>query len=285
MSPEELERRRHVVGASEAGLLFGLPSFGGRTVSDLWFAKKYGTTQSKGNEATALGLQLEPVILDAAEKQLGVKIVDRQKWITLGCNGATLDGRVENDGPVVEAKTSGIVGPSQLSAWGDAMTDDVPENYLVQCQAQLLVTGAELAYLAALIGGRGFAMFTIRPHAELMAAIQSKSAEFVESLAGDTPPAEPPQLDTLKRLRRQPNKILPQCDEIDQLWEQYEAANAAAKTTEKAKETIQRQILAKLQDAEAIECRGGRITYFEQSRAGHVAQPSTFRVMRFAKGK
>jgi hypothetical protein len=30
MSPEELERRRSVVGASEVGLLFGLPSFGGR---------------------------------------------------------------------------------------------------------------------------------------------------------------------------------------------------------------------------------------------------------------
>jgi len=104
MTPEELSRRRSVVGASEVGLLFGLPSFGGRTVSDLWFEKKFGTVHGgKGNASTKLGNKLEPVVLEMAEERLGTLIVDRQKWVTRGSNGATLDGRAENSGAVVEA--------------------------------------------------------------------------------------------------------------------------------------------------------------------------------------
>lgn len=282
MTPEQMERRRVAVGASEVGLLFGLPSFGKRTVSDLWFEKKYGTAPSKGNPSTAMGNRLEPIVLEAAEERLGQPIVDRQLWVHRGCNAATLDGRIEG-GPLVEAKTSGILYPTR-DEWGDDGTDEVPEAYLLQVQAQLLVTGAELAYLAALIGGRGFAMFKIPPHAGLKYAISVKSEAFIRSLASDTPPPEPPQLDTLKRLHRQPQKVLPGSPELDDLYEQLEAAKAANKATEESRDLLQRQVLAMLGDAEAAECRGGTLTYFEQSRKESVVAASTFRVLRFKKG-
>ena len=267
MTPKELERRRKVVGASEVGLLFGLPSFGGRTVSDLWFEKKYGTSHGgKGNASTTLGTKLEPVILAEAEDRLGVKIVDRQKWVTLGCNGATLDGRVENNGALVEAKTSGILWRGDQSEWGEDGSDSVPDSYLVQVQAQLLVTGAKLAYLAALIGGRGFAMYQITPHSALMDAITTKATEFIASLGSDEPPEAPPQLETLKRIKRQPEKVVPYSDDIDQLWLELTEAKAGSKEAKETEETIQRKLLAKLGDAEAAECQGGLITYYEQSR-------------------
>lgn len=286
MTPKELERRRKVVGASEVGLLFGLPSFGGRTVSDLWFEKKYGTSHGgKGNASTTLGTKLEPVILAEAEDRLGVKIVDRQKWVTFGCNGATLDGRVENNGALVEAKTAGILWRGDQSEWGEDGSDEVPDSYLVQVQAQLLVTGAELGYLAALIGGRGFAMYQIAPNDALQGAIAIRSNSFIASLDSDAAPEAPPQLETLKRIKRQPSKILPQSDEISELWEQLTAAKAGSKFAKETEETIQRKLLAKLGDAEAAECSGGLITYYEQSRKECVMAASKFRVLRFAKGK
>lgn len=286
MSPEELERRRRVVGASEVGLLFGLPSFGGRTLSDLWFEKKFGTVSGgKGNASTKLGNKLEPVVLEMAEERLGTLIVDRQKWVTRGSNGATLDGRAENSGAVVEAKTSGILWRGDQSEWGEDGTDEVPDSYLVQVQAQLLVTGAELGYLAALIGGRGFALFEITPQESLLRAISDKATEFVQSLSSDVPPPEPPQLETLKRIRRQPDKVLPGCDQIDELWQQIEEAKASAKASEQSKDLVQRKLLALLGDAEAAECSGGLITYYEQSRKESLVAASTFRVLRFAKGK
>lgn len=286
LTEEELERRRGVVGASEAALLFGIPSYGGRTLSDLWFEKKYGTVgQSKGNASTSLGTKLEPIVLAAAEERMGVSIVDRQKWVRLGSNAATLDGRVEGGGAVVEAKTSGIIGPTHLDEWGEEWSDNFPDMYLIQLQAQLLVTGAETGYLAALIGGRGFVMYESLPHPALMKAIQLKSDEFIASLSHETPPEEPPQLETLKRIRRQPEKVLPRSDAIEELYQQLEEASALAKASNDDKENIQRRLLAMLGDAEAAECRGGRITYYEQSRKESYVAASTFRVLRFAKGK
>lgn len=285
MTPEELERRRTVVGASEAALLFGLPSFGGRTLSDLWWEKKYGTVgNSKGNASTSLGTKLEPVVLAAAEERLGVTIVDRQKWMQLGNTAATLDGRIEGGGAVVEAKTSGIIGPTHLNEWGEEWSDNFPECYLIQLQTQLLVTGAETGYLAALIGGRGFVMYESLPHPVLMKTIQLKSTEFIASLANETPPEEPPQLETLKRIRRQPEKVFPRCDVIEELYQQFEEASALSKAAVSDKEHLQRKLLAAMCDCEAAECRGGLLTYYEQSRKESFVAASTFRVLRFKKG-
>jgi predicted phage-related endonuclease len=288
MTPEELERRRRVVGASEVGLLFGLPSYGGRTMSDLWWLKKFGTErESKGNASTALGTKLEPTILEMAEDKLGSKIIDRQRWVTRGCNAATLDGRVSDSGAVIDAKTSGILGPHRLDEWGESGSDDVPAMYLIQIQAQMLVAGEQLGYIAALIGGRGFDLFEIQPHAALMQAIETKSTEFIASLDGDTAPDEPPTLDTLKRLKRQPNKVIERSDELDNLWFEYQDMKASLKEYDKEVEARQRKLLAKLGDAEMAETRDGFITYYSQTTRYPARLPSesTFRVLRLKKGK
>ena len=282
MSPEELERRRGVVGASETVLLFGLPAFGKRTIGDLWAEKKYGTErQWKGNDSTKFGLRLEKPILDEAEERLGSPIVDRQLWLTRDFNGATLDGRVDSR-TIVEAKTSGLLGPSTMSEWGEDESDDVPDSYLLQVQAQLLVSGAELAYLAALIGGRGFAMFKITPNVDLQAAIAAKASEFIATLAGDVPPPELPQLETLKRIRRQPNKVVTIPDE---LYDRFEQAKADAKVSEAVKEEAQRAVLAAMGDAEMGVCGIGAYTFYEQTAnyKAKEASHTTFRVLRFKK--
>jgi predicted phage-related endonuclease len=283
VNEHELERRRAVVGASEVGLLFGCKSFGGRTISDLWFEKKFGVTAGgKGNASTRMGNKLEPVVLEWAEERLEQPIIDRQKWIMDGVNGATIDGRLAS-GEIVEAKTSGVLWRVE-DEWGDDGTDEVPESYLLQVQAQLLVSKAELAYLAALIGGIGFRLYRIEPHQGLLDAIKSKAEQFVASLEGDAPPDAPPTLETLKRIRRQPAKILPRSDAFESAWQALEQAKADAKVTDAAKDAAQRQLLALLGNAEAAEVSGGLITYYEQSRKESFVAASTFRVMRFKKG-
>jgi len=278
------ERRRAFVGASEVALLFGLPSFGKRTIADLWWQKKYGNeSEWQGNAATKLGQRLEAAVLDAAEEQLGVPIIHRQHWCKIGSNAVTLDGRAADSMAVVEAKTAGIIGPSRQADFGEDGSDDVPDNYLMQVQAALMVTGAELGYLAALIGGRGFAMFKITPQAELQAAIAAKSAEFIASLVGDVAPPEPPQLETLKRIRRQPNKVVTINDDLK---ERFDEAKANAKIADETKDQIQRELLTALGNAEAGECSGGMFTFYEQTTnyKAKEASETKFRVLRFKKG-
>jgi len=281
--PEWHQRRRAFVGASEVAMLFGLPTFGGKTIADLWWQKKYGNEREwNGNASTKLGNRLESAVLEAAEERLGTPIIHRQHWLTKGSNAATLDGRAADSMAVVEAKTAGIIGPSRMADFGDDGSDDVPENYLLQVQCALMVTGAELGYLAALIGGRGFAMFTITPHTELQRAIAKKSAEFIASLSGDVAPPEPPQLDTLKRIRRQPNKVATISDE---LYDRFESAKADAKASEAVKEEAQRAVLAAMGDAEMGVCGIGAYTFYEQTTnyKAKEASQTTFRVLRFKK--
>lgn len=285
MTPEELERRRNVIGASEVGLLFGLPSFGGRTLSDLWFEKKYGTEGSKGTASTKAGLRLESAVLEFAEERLGMPVIDRQLWLTRGPNAATLDGRTcATD--VVEAKTHGILwqqrNPDEV--WGPDGSDEIPDAYLLQVQCQMLVSGANIGKLAALIGGLGWRMYFVQPHSQLQAEISRRSTEFIQSLAADVAPEEAPTLETLKRLRRQPNKVIERSEELDALWAKLEEAKAVATASKDASESLQRALLAKLADAEAAETAGGLITYYEQTRKETIQAASTFRVLRFKKG-
>jgi putative phage-type endonuclease len=285
-TPEWYENRKSCVAASECPLIMGIPVYGGRTVSDLWYEKRYGIEKaSKGNASTDMGTELEPVVLRYAESKLGT-IVDRQKWFALGPNGGTLDGRVEESGAIVEAKTSGVLGPSKANLWGPDDSDEVPDQYLIQVSCQLLVTGAEMAYLAALIGGRGFAMFQIKPDKNLQSFIIEKSNEFLKTLAEDIAPEEPPQLETLKRIRRDPGKVLDRSDRTDELWERLSEAKASAKASEEVKELAERHWYAAMGDADGVRVEGGLFTYLERTvhYKSKLASEATFRYPMFKKG-
>lgn len=275
------ERRRLVYTASDMGVLFGLPGFGGRTLSDVWYEKRYGLAKDNSTASTRLGQKMEALILDEAETHLG-PIVDRQVWCVKGNIGATLDGRSKHSGQPVEAKTSGLLWKPDAE-WGDG-GDEVPSAILLQCLGQLYVTDEDKAHIAALIGGRGFTLYEVQRHEAIIADMERRVNEFIATLKRDEPPDEPPQLETLKRLRRQPEKILDRSDAVEELWEQLEAAKAKTKEAAVEQEEIQRRLLSLLGDAEAAECRNGMITYYEQSRKESVVAASKFRVLRFKKG-
>lgn len=279
--PQWHERRREVYTASDMGVLFGFPGFAGRTLSDVWFEKRYGLKEDKSTASTRLGQKMESIILDEAETTLG-PIVSRQEWRVKGQIGATLDGLCQSDGRPVEAKTSGLLWkPDQ--EWGDG-GDEVPSAIVLQVLAQILVTDADLGYVPAIIGGRGFMMYEVPRADALIADMQRRVGDFMISLGIDEPPEAPPTLETLKRLKRQPNKVLPRSDEFDELIMRFDSAKESAKEADGAKELLQREILARMADCEAAECYGGRMTYFEQSRKESFVSASTFRVLRFKKG-
>lgn len=275
------ERRREVYTASDMGVLFGLPGFAGRTLSDVWFEKRYGIKDDRSTPSTRLGQRMESLILDEAETELG-PIGERQEWYCKGNIGATLDGRCRATGRPVEAKTSGLLWRPDAE-WGDG-GDEVPSLILLQTMAQIYVTDEDGGHVAAIIGGRGFMLYEIARHEGLIDDMQRRVDEFWETLANDTPPAEPPQLETLKRIRRQPNKVIERSDELDGLLEQWGSACADVKIYEHQKEQLQAKLLAKLGDAEAAETSSGLLTYYEQTRKETLSKASTFRVLRLKKG-
>lgn len=287
LTPEELAARRGRVGASDVAAIMGVPTFANVNAWTVW-ADKIGSLEDERGSKPWLdeGNRLEPFILNWAERELGE--LDRNVVVfdpTGSRIASTLDGRVKATGVPVEAKTSGIFGPIH-GEWGQDGTDEVPDGYMLQCQTQLLCTGAEVCRLFALLGGRGRVEYQIHPHPKLMLKIRDVAedfyAEFVvtkrdpregwadrlETAHGIKLTADPcePVLETAKRLKRVKGKVVTLADPEPFLeWDRLRGVRLDA---EKAEKSALGLCLADLGDADAAELPGGvTFTYAEQRTA------------------
>lgn len=282
---EQRDLRKSWLGASDIAALFGLDPF--KNAADVFLAKTQ-TIEDKTTEAMDLGNRLEPVILDWAAEQLGPLERNPEKLLRkcpiAGVPVASfLDAEIIADRVPVEAKTSRVLSAIQDGEWGEDGTDELPFYVILQCQCQILCTGADMCHVPALIGGRGFQMYRVPRNEEVIKHVCEKSVNFWEQhVLTQTPPADiAPSLELVKRVRRVPNKIV---DVDPQLVQDWIDAKDAAKAYDTAKEEAQAKLLAALGDAEAgTAVNMGVVNYMEQTRAEYVCKASTFRVLRFKK--
>jgi predicted phage-related endonuclease len=254
------------------------------------WAEKCGKLERwNGNEATRAGKRLESAILDHAQEDLGTTL-ERNVVAWAPDNlpiASMLDARIPFSSPV-EAKTSGVVGPV-YGNWGDADSDEIPDVYLVQVSVQMLCTGADVAWLYALLMGRGIVRYRVVRDDGVLNQIADTCADWwqrhvVEGVEPER--TDPVPLDVVKRMRRTPNKTIEFDDVTTELVTAWEEAKAAKRGKEKAVDDLQSEILLRLGDAEAAVMRDGRtFTFMEQRRAGYTVEPGVMRVARIKKGK
>lgn len=279
LTQDEIERRRHFLTATDVPQILGKSPWG--NASDVYLNKVH-RRQFTGNAATEAGTLLEPAVVAWAHQQLGGVVEGDWRVHENGINACSLDA-MTLDGEPVEAKTSGIVGPGSPHQWGEPGTDEIPDYYLLQVHAQLLVTGARRAFVPALIGGRGFVMYVVRSHQGLEDQIRRASEQFwTEHVEARIQPDKTPKLETLKQLRREPESVVSIPDGPVEL---YLAAKAEEKAAVAKAEAAQAQLLASLGVAEAGDYSGGRVWYSEQTRKGYQVQESTYRVLRVKAAK
>ncbi len=284
---QQIERQARM-GASDAAIALGLSPFGDERTLRL---EKTGRLEpDRGTKSTRAGQFLEPSILDVAESELGEL---KRGEVVFAPNAdfplaSTLDARVVRSGLPVEAKSTGIVGPV-YGEWGDEGTDVVPPYYLVQTTVQMICTQTDLAHLYALIGGRGIVRYEIRLDEQLAAEIVERLARWWDRhIVQDIEPAssEPLPLEVVKRIRRQPNKVIELYGEDLATVAEYEQANTLALSAEKTKKAAQSKLLMLLGDAEAATLPDGReLTYLETHRKGYVVADTSYRTLRIKKGK
>lgn len=280
LTESELERRRKFITATDAAKLLGVSPFG--NAADVYWSK-VSRSISESTAATTAGNLLEPVVLAWAQERLGVVLAGDWRVHENGINAASLDG-ITASGEPVEAKTSGITGPGNPSEWGAEGTDEIPAQYVVQVQAQMLVTGAPRAFVPALLGNRGFVLYVVHANQKLQEIIAEISLKFWSShVQTQTAPTDLiPRLDTVRALIRTPGAKATLPDELAQRYlEACEAKSAASKQCDLA----QAALLAALGDAEIGEWSGGSFVFREQTRKGYSVSDSTFRVLRHSKGK
>lgn len=277
--------RRSAIGASELAAVLGLSRR--KTAWEVWAEKTGRLEPWRGNDATLAGQRFESAVLDYAESELGELIRDRRIVANSCPVAATCDAIVAATGEPVEAKTTGLVGPV-YGYWGESLSDDVPDEYLVQVHAQMLCTGADIGHLFALIAGRGVVQFRFQRNPDLQEYFVNSASEWWQAyVVADKPPPidNVPSLETVKRLKHTPGKTIVGTVEMSvALTEREYAKQQVAHWTKQSKEA-ERLLLLEIGDAEHVDFGDRLVTRTTVSRRGYTVAPCEYRQITVKKVK
>lgn len=280
------KRRQGRLGASDIAVILGLSEY--KTAAELQREKLGMLVADQGSAATKLGNHFERAVLDYFAIDRGVELEGfglEARWrgtpITV-----ILDAMIVGTRRPVDAKTGGLTGWLGHQ-WGPDGSDEVPLAYIVQLQTQMAALGGDVGYIAALLGGRGFAWFEIPRDEELIEIIGKTANEWWQRHVTEQQPCVDESrmdIEVFKRIRRVPKKVVTINSETHAA---FQAAQEARKAAEKTEEDARRALMLELHDAEAGEVDGVEnwYTYFESKRRGYTVEPTTARTLRFTKRK
>jgi putative phage-type endonuclease len=181
MTPEEFQRRKGFLGASEAAAACGLSPW--TTPFELW-QQKTSDLVSADSAPMEWGRRLESVVLakyaESCDGELEYPCLPRVSpdypWMSCTPDAMRPDR-------VVEIKTT-----SNTREWGEAGTDAVPIQYLLQVHHQMIVCGLKRADVPVLIAGHDFRVYSIDYDAELAAMLIERERTFWQHVIDGTPP-------------------------------------------------------------------------------------------------
>jgi len=221
----------------------------------------------------ALGEPMEVVLKPFVEQRLGRELRrDRREYFHLDLplvghvdyRASALNGEKR---PVVDMKTS--LGWGAAGRFGDASADDVDDGVLLQMQGYLLLTGAETAYVAALVPGPELKIYTIQADPELHAMIEQGVARFWDCVKTDNPPPLVSLADAGRRWpNHDPETVLPAESEDRQRIADLRDLLTTIKEMEQEADALKLALQVRLENREALVDMSGRplCTWKTQSR-------------------
>lgn len=182
---EWLKHRKRGIGGSDAGALLGFNRY--KSPFDVYVDKttEYSADLSD-NEKVYWGSVLEPIVAAEFAKRTSKKVEhvnailrhSEHEYII-----ANIDRRVVGENSILECKTTGVFNEA---AWKN---EEIPESYICQCQHYMAVTGAEMCYIACLIGGQKLIIKTILRDDEFIEYLLNAEVKFwKEAILAGSPP-------------------------------------------------------------------------------------------------
>lgn len=221
-----LEYRKRGIGGSDASVVCGISRY--KSPVELWMEKTNQIPCQEAGEAAYWGTQLEAMVRTEFSKRTGVevrRVLQLLQSAEYPFMLANLDGVCEHPDLgtcVFEAKTASAY---KAGEWDDA----IPDEYMLQIQHYMAVTGYQGAYIAVLIGGNTFRWRFVARDEGLIASLIELEADFWNHVKDGTPPPLDGSNASVRFLSEQfPNStpqsqiILP--DTAAELLRQYEDA-------------------------------------------------------------
>ena len=244
------------VGCSKIAQALGVSQWG--TAYQLW--EQYtgrAPWPDLGNQLrVALGEPMEDVLRPFVAARLGRELRrDRKEYLHTSLplighvdyRASALNGEPR---PVVDMKTS--LGWGARNRFGDDGTDEVDDDVLLQMQGYLLLTGAQTAYVAALVPGPELKIFTIQSDLEILTMIAEGLENFWWHVTSDTPPPITTLEDASRRWPQHSANRIPSTDDTEALLNNYRALTQEIKGKEGQADALKLAILQEMGEAEAI---------------------------------
>lgn len=291
ITKEQREERRNFLGSSDAAAVLNLDGY--RNTYDV-YAEKVGLVDRGDftNDAIDVGNYLEEGVIRWFCDKMGVQPIlnrdgsDNRRVHINGVMSANIDCFVAGDpSQAIEAKTHGVVSGRIDDAWGEIGTSEVPDRVAVQCLHQMAVVPTlQVVWVPVLLGGVGLRYYRIDRNDSAIANIEEAEMFFWENhVKKKVAPSDfTPSMETIKRMKRVPNKTVHVEDYLVQEWLEAKDRSSVA---DKLKEEKQKALLAALGDAEAGICSLGDVAYPLRQRKGYTVEASEYRQLTFKKIK
>lgn len=185
-SPEWHADRRATIGASDAPIITGDSPWGDLLTL---YAVKSGIIDDPTTETSQMrwGLKLEATVAEWFTETYGMELVEdhsRPRHPDHPWMATSLDRRVVGANALVEIKTARFA----TDEWGAQDTAEIPAHYIVQCQHEMAVTGADVCYVAVLFSGYDPRRYIVPRDEALIASLIELESEFMECVRTGTPP-------------------------------------------------------------------------------------------------
>ena len=264
MSYEQwLEYRRKGIGGSDASVVCGINRY--KSPVELWLDKTNQIPAEEAGEAAYWGTLLEDVVRSEFSKRTGINV--KQVHYILQSEEypfmlANLDGVCEHP----EFGTCGFEAKTASAYKASEWDDGIPDEYQLQIQHYMAVTGYRGFYIAVLIGGNTFRWKFVERDEELISMLIELESDFWYHVQDLTPPP----LDGSKasaqflaeRFPNSTNKTqLKLPDSAAQLIEEYDSACEQLEVLNEQKQKAENQLKQMLGDHESASAGNHIITW------------------------
>ena len=180
-----LEYRKQGIGGSDASVVCGISRY--KSPVELWMEKTNQLPPQEAGEAAYWGTQLEPFVRAEFTKRTGIEVSHKSELLQseeYPFMLANLDGTCEVSDVgtcIFEAKTASAY---KAGEWEDT----IPDEYQLQIQHYMAVTGYAGAYIAVLIGGNTFKWRFVERDEEWISMLIELESAFWNHVQDCTPP-------------------------------------------------------------------------------------------------
>ena len=260
-----LKARQAGIGGSDVSAIMGLNKW--KSPIDVWVDKTTSVKDEEPSEAAYWGIVLEDVVAGEFVQRTGLRVrrcnqlLQHSEYPYMIANiDREIVGRPNGQRVGLECKTA---SEYRKDEWSD---DEIPAEYILQCQHYMAVTGYEAWWIAVLIGGNKFVYKRIDRDAEIIKMLIEQEGifwhQYVESKV--MPPA-----DGSEACKKALGEMYPHSDgrtvaldaECKDLLERRSALKKRADAVERQLNEIENTIKAKLGQAEIGEVSGYRVTW------------------------